>query len=65
MKKTIWSYLTEIRLKNSIQLLLHTDIPIGDIDEKIGINSRQNFYKLFKSKYNISPSEYRNRNSSL
>lgn len=56
---TIWNYLTEVRMKKAIFLLENTDIPIGDIDENIGINSRQNFYILFKKTYGLSPSEYK------
>lgn len=58
--KTIWNYLTELRMKEAIHLLKYTNIPIGDIDKYIGINSRQNFYILFKKIYGISPSKYRN-----
>lgn len=58
--KTIWNYLTDLRMKEAKHLLRYTNIPIGDIDKYIGINSRQNFYILFKKIYGISPSKYRN-----
>lgn len=57
--KTIWNYLTELRVKEAAHLLTYTDIPIGDIDKYIGINSRQNFYILFRKIYGVSPSQYR------
>jgi AraC-type DNA-binding domain-containing proteins len=57
--QTVWNYLTNLRIKKAAYLLKYTDIPIGDIDENIGINSRQNFYRLFKKAYGISPLEYK------
>lgn len=56
---TLWSYLTQFRMQKAAYYLSQTTIPIGDIDEIIGVNSRQNFYTLFKKEYGISPSEYR------
>lgn len=56
---TLWNYLTRFRLDKAAYLLCNSDIPIGDIDEMIGINSRQNFYLLFKKIYGMSPSEYK------
>lgn len=56
---TLWNYLTQFRLDKAAYLLSNSDIPIGDIDEMIGINSRQNFYLLFKKFYHMSPSEYK------
>lgn len=58
---TLWTYLTKFRMQKATYYLTHTRIPIGDIDEMIGINSRQNFYLLFKKEYHISPSEYRRK----
>lgn len=56
--QTVWTYLVALRVKKEAYLLRYTDIPIGDIDENIGINSRQNFYILFKKTHGIiSPSE--------
>ena len=52
---TLWNYLTQFRLDKAAYLLCNSDIPIGDIDEMIGINSRQNFYLLFKKIYGMSP----------
>ena len=58
---TIWNYLTKYRMEKAVYFLLHSDTPISDIDELVGINSRQNFYLLFKKQYGMSPSEYRKR----
>lgn len=56
---SIWSYLNDIRMQKAAYYLSLPDVPIGSIDELIGIHSRQNFYLLFKKKYQISPSGYR------
>ena len=58
---TIWNYLTKYRMEKAVYFLLYSDTPISDIDELVGINSRQNFYLLFKKQYGMSPSEYRKR----
>ena len=56
---SIWQYLIRRRLQEAARLLSDTDTPIGDIDEKIGMNSRQTFYLQFKQRYGVSPSAYR------
>lgn len=56
---TLWRYLTKFRMQKATYYLANTTVPIGEIDEIIGIHSRQNFYLLFKKEYGISPSEYR------
>lgn len=61
---SLWHYLTDIRMDKAAYFLATTKIPIGEIDELIGVNSRQNFYLLFKNKFDISPSEYRKRHKS-
>ncbi|WP_294372899.1 helix-turn-helix domain-containing protein [uncultured Clostridium sp.] len=62
-KKTIntkpFSYLTDFRLKKSMQLLMETDIPISDICYSCGFNHSSYYGKLFKDKFGISPSAYR------
>ncbi|MBS7210530.1 MAG: AraC family transcriptional regulator [Lachnospiraceae bacterium] len=62
---TLWSYLTKFRMQKAVHYLSFTNIPIGDIDEMLGINSRQNFYLLFKKEYGMSPSEYRKSHYSV
>ena len=56
---TMWNYLLDIRLKKAVSFLESSDMPVGEIDSMIGINSRQAFYQNFKKHYNMSPSEYR------
>lgn len=56
---TVWNYLKNVRLKYAVKLLRTTDIPIGEIDEHLGINSRQTFYLMFQKRFGMSPQDYR------
>lgn len=58
---SIWNYLNEIRMEKAAYYLARSNVPIGSIDELVGIHSRQNFYLLFKKKYAMSPSQYRQK----
>lgn len=58
---SIWNYLNDVRMERAAYYLSSLNYPIGDIDELVGIHSRQNFYLLFKKKYGISPSQYRKK----
>ena len=57
--ETIWNFVNEVRMKRAAAVLAGSDVPVGDINEVVGVNSRQNFYILFKKYFGISPSEYR------
>lgn len=59
MKCTIMEYLTEIRIDKAKMLLGKTDIPITEISDFVGINSRQYFSFLFKKATNMTPQSYR------
>ena len=56
---SIWQYVISQRLKAAADYLSTTDIPVGEIDSLVGMNSRQTFYLQFKKRYGMSPSEYR------
>ena len=58
---SVWNYLNDVRMERAAYYLPNLNYPIGDIDELVGIHSRQNFYLLFKKKYGISPSQYRKK----
>lgn len=59
MNITLWNYVMNYKMEAAKNLLLHPEIPIGEIDYLIGMNSRQAFYLQFKKRYKISPSEFR------
>lgn len=56
---SIWQYLIATKLNEAARILKETDTPIDDIDQIIGMNSRQSFYLQFKKRYGVSPSAYR------
>ena len=58
---SVWNYLNDVRMERAAYYLTNLNYPVGDIDELVGIHSRQNFYLLFKKKYGISPSQYRKK----
>lgn len=56
---TIMEYITEIRIDRAKMLLEKTDIPITEISDYVGINSRQYFSFLFKKMTGRTPQSYR------
>lgn len=56
---SIWQHLIATKLEAAAHILKESDTPIDDIDQIIGMNSRQSFYLQFKKRYGISPSAYR------
>ena len=61
--ETVWHYLMNLRLGKAANFLESTDIPIGEIDQMVGIHSRQNFYQNFKKNFHMSPREYRKKHA--
>ena len=58
--KTFKQIVQEVRLKNTVDLLKTTNMPIVDIMEEAGYENITYFYKIFKEKYKMTPNEYRN-----
>lgn len=54
------SYLTSIRLKHTVEELLHNgETSIADVALKHGFPNAKSFYTAFKARYNVTPNEYR------
>lgn len=53
-------YINTLRLENACELLRSTELPVLDISIETGFSSLSNFYKMFKERYNMSPSKWRN-----
>lgn len=53
------SYLTKVRLEHAIELLDHTEDKSYMIAEKVGYTEANYFSYVFKKKYGVSPSRYR------
>ncbi|TDW20603.1 AraC-like DNA-binding protein [Breznakia blatticola] len=58
-KSTFIQLVQEERLKNAVQLLVSTTLPVVDIMEEVGYENITYFYKIFKKKYQMTPSVYR------
>ena len=58
--KTISEYLTEYRLEKACQLLDHAESRVGDVSGMVGIHDGRYFSNMFKKKYGMTPTEYRN-----
>lgn len=54
-------YLNELRVTKAKELLENTDENITDILTKVGFNSRNTFYRVFKNLQGITPAEYREK----
>lgn len=57
--KTVYSYLTEIRLENALYLLINSNKNIIEIALECGFPNEMAFINKFKVKYNKTPNVYR------
>lgn len=56
--RTVTEYVRHVRLEAARDYINTTELNISQIVYSIGLSSRSYFSKIFKEKYNISPSEY-------
>jgi len=54
---TVFGYWNELKMERAKHMLLHEDIPINMVSEKIGYKNPQHFTTAFKRKYGVVPSE--------
>ncbi|WP_201002235.1 response regulator [Paenibacillus glycanilyticus] len=52
-------YLTEVRMKQALKLLLQTDLMVYEIAEQVGYNNARQFSDMFKKFYGKLPQEYK------
>lgn len=62
---TVNRQIHKIRLEAARNLLLYTDHSVSEVAEKIGINSKSYFSKIFREHYEITPLEFRQKNKSV
>ena len=60
---SIYQFYNDERLKKASQLIQTTDLPLKEIAFLCGFNSYLNFYKAFRKKYLISPSNVNRQNN--
>ncbi|WP_037315548.1 AraC family transcriptional regulator [Salegentibacter sp. Hel_I_6] len=58
---TVHNYIIDFRLRLVKTLLSNTDLQIGEIADKIGINSKSYFTKIFKERYGLTPIEFKKK----
>ena len=56
--KTPLMYITEIRISKAKELLLNTNLTMGEIAELTGFSSQNYFIRVFKKHTGISPKRY-------
>ena len=56
---TVLAYRSELRLTMAKQLLVGTDLPIGEIAQRTGFSGAAYFTELFSKSEKIPPTEYR------
>lgn len=59
--KTIFDYMTEIRMEAAVALLVNPEVKIQDVSQAVGYNNSQSFTRLFKKMYSMTPLEYRRK----
>lgn len=60
--KSLPQIINELRVRDSLQLLVQTDAAVSVISEQVGFSSLPTFNRVFKDVMNLSPSEYRQKN---
>lgn len=58
-------YLTGLRLKNSINLLLTTKLSVEAISDMVGFNSVSSFVRVFRKEFDCTPGRFRSYQSKL
>ncbi|MDQ1909672.1 response regulator [Paenibacillus sp. GD4] len=54
-------YVTEVRMKQAVKLLLQTDLMVYEIAEQVGYNNARQFSDMFKKHFGKLPQEYKNQ----
>ncbi|WP_299334144.1 AraC family transcriptional regulator [uncultured Psychroserpens sp.] len=60
-KRTVTEYVRHVRLEAARDLMNNADLNVSQVVYSIGFTSRSYFSKIFKEKYDITPSEYRKK----
>ncbi len=63
MNRTFTDYLTELRIEKACKLLLETNLRIVDISSEVGFEDQSYFNKVFKKSKNLTPREFRQKNT--
>lgn len=58
---TFNDYLNNARMNQAAELLKNTDLSINEISKKVGILNTNYFYSVFKKRYQMTPSRFRQK----
>ncbi len=58
--ESVGHYISNLRMGHAKHLFGTTELNVSEISHQIGISSHSYFSKLFKNKYGVSPSKFRN-----
>ncbi|MEC0266818.1 response regulator [Paenibacillus anseongense] len=56
---TFSKYLSDVRIKKGIELLENSDMKVYEIASNVGFKDDKYFYRVFKSRFGMTPDEYR------
>lgn len=63
LNKTPNEYLTQLRLRKAIELLITTDMTVLEISDAVGFSGASYFTETFRKFYGCTPSRYRKENA--
>jgi AraC-like DNA-binding protein len=63
-EKTLYDYLTEVRMEHSKHLLEEDVMPVVDIAARVGYPNSNSFARMFRKHVGVSPTEYRSKQAS-
>ncbi|MNC80583.1 HTH-type transcriptional activator Btr [compost metagenome] len=52
-------FVTDIRMKLAVKLLVHSDCLLYEIAEQVGYQSARQFSEMFRKNFGMLPNEYR------
>ena len=58
-QENLSGYITSVRMEKAAQLLEETDLRIHEVMKQVGYQKSQHFAKLFREKFGVTPTEYR------
>ncbi|TVY07999.1 response regulator transcription factor [Paenibacillus cremeus] len=63
--QNFYDYVIEVRMKKAAELLEDINLKTYDVSEQVGYTNPKNFSRVFRSYYNLTPTQYRNKQSGL